>query len=154
HICACAAPPPWGALVDGQFDRSFKFRSPFHCETTTNLLQRNTRKNFFCRPTRRSFREHGASKLGCSVAFRVLRQRVTSARGAVLVQEQGCRETLVVHILVAHAPGEAARAELVAQKLDALGFAVSHAPDIDRAASPFARRELEARIDGAACVLV
>lgn len=59
----------------------------------------------------------------------------------------------MTHVLVAHAPEETARAMLVANKLDALGYKVLQDGG-DRRLSPFERRKLKADIDKAACVLV
>jgi len=60
----------------------------------------------------------------------------------------------VTHVLVTHAPEEGARAQIVAEKLGALGYQVSQSADIYRPLSPFERRKLAAEIDKAGCVLV
>ncbi|MES1200598.1 MAG: hypothetical protein ABUS57_04025 [Pseudomonadota bacterium] len=60
----------------------------------------------------------------------------------------------MTHVLVTHAPEEGARAQIVAEKLGALGYQVSQSANIYRPLSPFERRKLAAEIDKAACVLV
>jgi len=54
--------------------------------------------------------------------------------------------------MLAHAPEEAERAALVAEKLESLGFQIS--TDAAMALSPFERKRLRAEIEQAACVLV
>lgn len=56
-------------------------------------------------------------------------------------------------LILASAPSMEARAEAIAEKLTMLGFTVSQDVEAE-AASPHARRRLDAEIDAAACMLV
>lgn len=59
----------------------------------------------------------------------------------------------MTQVLIAHA-GDDPRADLVAAKLTALGYAVNGDLDADSAMSPFGRRKLVAEVDKAGAVLV